>query len=66
MAAPFYLREMPTELSVDLLVRSLSNDCDRKGVSAKNVAHRSRVIRQQRELLARQSAPDPERRTSTT
>ena len=49
---PFLLSDEPSELSLSLLVRSLRNDSATKGVSPKNYAHRSRVIRQQTELLA--------------
>ena len=57
-AQPFHLTEEPTELSVSLLARSLRIDSATKGVSPKNYAHRSRVIRQQTELLARKMAGD--------
>jgi len=46
------VRDEPNEVSLRLLVRRLSEDCVKKGVSSKNYAHRSRVIRQQTELLA--------------
>lgn len=49
---PFHLTDEPSELSVSLLIRSLRADSELKGVSPKNYAHRSRVIRQQTELLA--------------
>jgi hypothetical protein len=55
-AEPFHLTEEPTELSVSLLAQSLRIDSATKGVSAKNYAHRSRVIRQQAELVARKMA----------
>lgn len=42
----------PTELSISSLQKRLRSDCDDKGLSPKNHAHRARVIRQQRELLA--------------
>lgn len=45
--------DAPSEGSIRLLTLSLQSDCETKGVSAKNYAHRSRVIRQQTELLAR-------------
>ena len=48
--------EEPTELSVSLLVRGLQTDLATKDVSSKNHAHRSRVIRQQTELLAKNEA----------
>lgn len=53
---PFHFSDAPSELSVNLLVRSLRDDSITKGVSPKIHAHRSRVIRQQTELLALQSA----------
>jgi len=57
MSTPtFRLPDEPSELSVSVLSRSLSEDSVKKGVSSKNYAHRSRVIRQQTELLARQVA----------
>lgn len=55
------LTDEPSDLSIGLLTQSLRSDCDNKGVSPKNYAHRSRVIRQQTELLARQLASDPNR-----
>ena len=61
-AQPFHLTEEPTELSVSLLARSLRIDSATKGVSPKNYAHRSRVIRQQTELLARKMAGDADRK----
>ena len=59
---PFHFTEEPTELSVSLLDRSLRVDSATKGVSPKNYAHRSRVIRQQTELLARKMAGDADRK----
>ena len=50
------LRDEPSESSISLLNESLRSDCENKGVSAKNYAHRSRVIRQQTELLARRAS----------
>jgi len=61
-AHPFHLTEEPTELSVSLLARSLRIDSATKGVSPKNYAHRSRVIRQQTELLARKMAGDADQK----
>jgi len=52
----FHLPDEPSELSLRLLVRSLRDDSAKKGISPKTYAHRLRVIRQQTELLARQSA----------
>ena len=59
---PFHFTEEPTELSVSLLDRSLRVDSATKGVSPKNYAHRSRVIRQQTQLLARKMAGDADRK----
>jgi cold shock CspA family protein len=50
---PFHLPDEPSDLSLRVLTLSLRSDCEKKGVSPKNYAHRSRVIRQQTELLAR-------------
>jgi hypothetical protein len=47
------LPDEPTESSISALTRNLRSDCEKKGVSSKNYAHRARVIRQQKELLAR-------------
>lgn len=55
---PFHPSDEPTELSISLLVRSLETDSTTRGVSSKNYAHRSRVIRQQTELLAKKAAAD--------
>jgi hypothetical protein len=55
---PFRLIDEPSELSVRLLNRSLWDDSAMKGVSPKIYAHRSRVIRQQTELLAQKVARD--------
>jgi len=55
---PFKLEDTPSEQGVSLLTRSLRDDCSNKGVSPKNYAHRSRVIRQQTERLALQVARD--------
>jgi len=54
----FHLPDEPSELSLRLLVCRLRDDSARRGVSPRNYAHRLRVIRQQTELLARQSAGD--------
>jgi len=53
----FHLRDEPSELSLGILIRSLRDDSARKEISPKNYAHRLRVIRQQTELLGRQSRP---------
>jgi len=50
---PFHLPDEPSHSSVRVLILSLRSDCENKGMSPKNYAHRSRVIRQQTELLAR-------------
>jgi hypothetical protein len=55
---PFRLTDEPSELSVSLLNRSLNDDSAMKGVSPRIYAHRSRVIRQQTELLALKVARD--------
>jgi hypothetical protein len=55
---PFHLSNEPSELSLRLRIRSLNDYCASKEMSPKNRAHRSRVIRQQTELFARQSAPN--------
>jgi hypothetical protein len=49
----FHLPDTPSDESIRLLTLNLQSDSESKGVSAKNYAHRSRVIRQQTELLAR-------------
>jgi hypothetical protein len=49
----FHLPDTPSDESIRLLTLNLRSDSETKGVSAKNYAHRSRVIRQQTELLAR-------------
>ena len=54
----FHLTDEPTELSISLLIRSLKTDSVMRGVNPKNYAHRSRVIRQQTELLAKNGAGD--------
>jgi len=51
--ASFHLRDSPSVESIRLLTQNLQSDSQIKGVSAKSYAHRSRVIRQQTELLAR-------------
>lgn len=52
----FHPSDEPTQLSISLLVRSLEVDSAMRGVNSKNYAHRSRVIRQQTELLAKKAA----------
>jgi len=55
MSSPaFHLLDEPSDVSVRLLIQNLLSDCENKGVNPKNYAHRSRVIRQQTERLARQ------------
>ena len=51
----FHLPDWPSETSVSILVRRLRDDAAKKEISPKNYAHRLRVIRQQTELLGRQS-----------
>ena len=53
---PFHLTDEPSEVSVSLLIHSLKTDSAARGVSPKIYAHRSRVIRQQTELLTLQVA----------
>ena len=53
-----HLSNEPSELSLRLLTRSLNDYSARNGLSPKNRAYRLRVIRQQTELFARQSAPN--------
>lgn len=60
---PFHLSDDPTEVSVSLLIRRLDTDLATRGVSPKNHAHRSRVIRQQSELLAKKVAGDAAERS---
>jgi hypothetical protein len=60
---PFHLPDKPSELSVSLLIRSLRADSATKGVSPKNYAHRSRVIRQQTVLLAMNLADDADQKS---
>ena len=50
--------EGPSQSSVSLLIRNLTIDCATKGLNPKTHAHRSRVIRQQTELLAQRMASD--------
>jgi hypothetical protein len=57
----FHLPDEPSDLSIRLLTHTLRSDCENKGVSSKNYAHRARVIRQQTELLARQLARDADK-----
>lgn len=54
----FHFSDEPSALSVSMLVRNLRDDSNTKGVSPKIYAHRSRVIRQQTELLTLQAARD--------
>jgi hypothetical protein len=54
------LPDEPTESSISALTRNLRSDSEKKGVSPKNYAHRARVIRQQKELLARGRRADRE------
>ena len=60
---PSHLTNEPSELSVSLLTRSLQADSAKKGVSSKNYAHRSRVIRQQTQLLALNTARDADEKS---
>ena len=60
---PLHPTDEPSELSVSLLTRSLQADSATKGVSSKNYAHRSRVIRQQTELLALNMARDADEKS---
>jgi len=53
----FHLSDEPSESGLGALVRRLRDDSAKKEISPKNYAHRLRVIRQQTELLARQSRP---------
>ena len=55
---PFHLTDEPSEVSVRLLIRSLRIDSATRGVSPRIHAHRSRVIRQQTEILALRMATD--------
>ena len=55
---PFHLTDEPSEISVGLLIRSLRTDSATRGVSPKIHAHRSRVIRQQTEILTLRMATD--------
>jgi hypothetical protein len=50
----FHLADVPSEMSVGILVHKLRDDAAKKEISPKNYAHRLRVIRQQTELLGRQ------------
>jgi hypothetical protein len=54
-----HLSDKPSVLSVSLLIRSLKTDSATRGVSPRNYAHRSRVIRQQTKLLAQEMAGEP-------
>jgi len=52
---PFQLSESPTASSVSLLAGNLRDDSARGTVSPRMYAHRSRVVRQQSNLLAQES-----------
>lgn len=60
---PFHLTDEPSELSVGFLIRILRTDSAARGVSPKNYAHRSRVIRQQTELRALNTARDADQKS---
>ena len=60
---PFHLTEEPSEVGVSLLIHSLKTDSATRGVSPKIYAHRSRVIRQQRELLTLKVATDADEKS---
>lgn len=60
---PFHLTDEPSEVSVSLLIRSLKTDSATRGVSPKIYAHRSRVIRQQTELLTLKVATDADEKS---
>ena len=60
---PSRLTDEPTEGSVGLLIRSLKTDSATRGVSPRNYAHRSRVIRQQTEILTLRMATDGHERS---
>jgi hypothetical protein len=51
----FHLSDEPSESRLAALVCRLRDDSAKKEISPKNYAHRLRVIRQQTELLARQT-----------
>ena len=55
---PSHSNDEISESGVRLLVRSLQTDAATTGVSPRNHAHRSRVIRQQTDLLAQKLARD--------
>ena len=59
-------KEEPSDLSIRLLALSLSSDCENRGVSPRNYAHRARVIRQQTELLIAAIDQERPRRTLLT
>ena len=59
-------QEEPSDLSIRLLALSLSSDCENRGVSPRNYAHRARVIRQQTELLIAAIDQERPRRTLLT
>lgn len=54
----FEILDQPTTASVEMLRVALREDCARRSVSAKNHAHRSRVIRQQANLLQQKQQLD--------
>ena len=60
---PFHLTDEPSEVSVSLHIRSLKTDSATRGVSPKIYAHRSRVIRQQTELLTLKVATDADEKS---
>ena len=60
---PFQLSDEPSEVSVSLLIRSLRTDSATSEVSPKVYAHRSRVIRQQTEILALKLAADADEKS---
>lgn len=63
MSAPPFYSDEPTETSVSLLASNFRNHRETKGLSPENCAHRLRVIRQQRALLARKMAGDADERS---
>jgi hypothetical protein len=60
---PFQLSDEPSDVSVSLLIRSLRTDSATIGVSPRVYAHRSRVIRQQTEILALRVAADADEKS---
>ena len=61
--SPFHITDEPSEISVSLLIRSLRTDSATRGVSPRVHAHRSRVIRQQSEILALRLAADADEKS---